>query len=73
MFGIDTDYNPITPTGDALLAELGIDVSSVRESIAEDRVRRCPDREVLADGRLTDDGLPDAVPETRRWREAGEG
>ena len=62
MFGIDTDYNPITPTGDALLAELGIDVSSVRESITEDRVRRCPDREVLADG-----GLPDAVP--ARWSE----
>ena len=41
---------------------------AVGETIADDLVRRCPDREVLADGRL-----PDAVPETRRWREAGGG
>ena len=67
MFGIDTDYNPITPTGDALLAELGLDVSSVREAIADDRVRRCPDREVLAHAVPADGGLPDAVP--ARWSE----
>ena len=50
MFGIDTDYNPITPTGDALLAELGIDIPSVRETLADDRVRRCPEREVAENG-----------------------
>ena len=50
MFGIDTDYNPITPTGDALLTELGIDIPSVRETLADDRVRRCPDAEVPENG-----------------------
>ncbi len=58
MFAPDTDYDLITPTGDALLAELGIDVPSVRETLADDWTRRCPDREVA---------------ETGSWREAGEG
>ena len=61
MFGIDTDYNPITPTGDALLAELGIDISSVRETLADDRVRRCPDTEVLSHAVLADAALTDAL------------
>ena len=63
MFAPDTDYDPIAPATGRLLAEIGIDVSSVRESIADDCVRRCPDREVLAD----------AVAENRSWRAAGEG
>ena len=49
MFGIDTDHAPITPLGCELLDELGLDVAAVRQTLADDRVRRCPDREVPAD------------------------
>ena len=57
MFAIDTDYDPIAPSGQ-LLAELGLDARAVREALADDRARRCPDREVPTGG---------------SWREAGEG
>ncbi|MXW21251.1 MAG: hypothetical protein F4Z95_10645 [Gammaproteobacteria bacterium] len=63
MFAPDTDYDPIAPATGYLLAEIGIDIDAVRESIADDLVRRCPDCEVPAD-----DGLPDAVP--ARWSES---
>ena len=56
MFAPDTD--PIAPSADHLLAEIGIDVNAVRETIADDRARHCPEREVA---------------ETGSWREAGEG
>jgi len=49
MFAPEPDYDPIAPTTGQLLSDLGIDVSAVRESIADDLARRCPDREVLAD------------------------
>ena len=51
MFGIDTDHDPITPSTTKLLKELGIDAHAVRETLADDLVRRCPDRAVMADGR----------------------
>ena len=60
MFAPDTDYDLIAPATGRLLAEIGIDADAVRESIADDRARRCPDRRVLADGRPT--VLADAVP-----------
>ena len=63
MFVPDIDYDPIPAATDYLLAELGIDADAVRETIADDLTRRCPDREVLAD----------AVAETPSWREATEG
>ena len=44
MFGIDTDHDPITPSTTELLEELGLDVHAVRETLADDLVRRCPDR-----------------------------
>ncbi len=44
----DSDFDPVTPTGSDLLAELGLAPRSVREALADDRARRCPDREVLA-------------------------
>ena len=51
MFAFDTDYDVITPAGGELLAELGLDTASVQDALADDRTRRCPDREAPADGR----------------------
>lgn len=51
MFAFDTDHDPITPSGSDLLQELGLDAASVRDALADDRVRRCPDREAPADRR----------------------
>ena len=53
MYIFDTD--PIPPSACDLLADLGLDVKSVRDTLADDRTRRCPDRE--------------AQPK-RSWREA---
>ncbi len=58
MFDPCTDFEPITPSAGALLAETGVDFQPVRETLIDDYARRCPDREVPADG---------------SWREAGEG
>ena len=58
MFAPYTDYDPIAPSTGRLLAEIGIDIDAVRETIADDLARRCPEREVA---------------ETGSWREAGEG
>ena len=49
MFAFDTDYDVITPAGGELLAELGLDTASVQDALADDRARRCPDREAPAD------------------------
>ena len=57
MFAFDTDFDPVTPAVGELIAELGLDTRSVRDAIADDRARRCPDREALPD---------------ESWREAGE-
>ena len=51
MFAFDTDYDVITPAGGELLSELGLDPASVRDALADDLARRCPDREALADRR----------------------
>ena len=51
MFAFDTDYDVITPAGGELLAELGLDTAAVRDALADDRTRRCPDREAPADQR----------------------
>ena len=51
MFAFDTDTDVITPAGGELLAELGLDTASVRDALADDRARRCPDREAPADRR----------------------
>ena len=51
MFDLYHDHDPLTPTGGVLLAEMGIDPDAVRRTLADDRARRCPDREVPADGR----------------------
>ncbi len=58
MFDLYHDYDPVTPAGGLLLAEVGIDLDAVRQTLAADLARRCPDRE---------------VPETRSWRKAEEG
>ncbi len=58
MFDLYSDYDPITPTGGRLLAEIGLDTRAVRDALADDRARHCPDREVSAHG---------------SWREAREG
>ena len=63
MFDLSTDHDPLTPNACQLLAQIGADPAAVRETLAEDFVRRCPDREVLAD----------AVPDFPSEREAGEG
>ena len=49
MFDLFTDDDPLTPDACQLLAVIGADPAAVRETLAEDFVRRCPDREVLAD------------------------
>ena len=46
MFDFDIEHDLLTPDGASLLAALGIDPRSVRDSLADDHVRRCPDREV---------------------------
>ena len=51
MFAFDTDHDVITPAGGELLAELGLDAASVQDALADDRARRCPDREAPADRR----------------------
>ena len=43
------DYDPVTPATGQLIAELGLDERSVRDALADDRARRCPDREVPSD------------------------
>ena len=48
MFVFDTDYDPVGPTADAFLAEIGLDARSVRDALADDRARRCSDREAPA-------------------------
>ena len=62
MFAPDTGYDLIPPATDQLLTDLGIDVNAVRETIADDLARRCPDREVCAHAVLADGELPDAIP-----------
>ena len=51
MFDFSSDYDPVSPAGSRLLDELGLDASSVRDALADDRARRCPDREARPDGR----------------------
>ena len=43
MFDLYTDFDPVTPSGGLLLGEIGIDLASVRETLADDLTRRCPD------------------------------
>ena len=57
MFAFDTDYDPVTSAAGELIAELGLDTRSVRDAIADDRARRCPDCGALPD---------------ESWREASE-
>ncbi len=45
MFDFSSDYDPVTPATGELIAELGLDERTVRDALAEDRARRCPDRE----------------------------
>ncbi len=47
----DSDFDPVTPAAGDILAELGLDTRAVRDALAADRARRCPDREASADGR----------------------
>ena len=58
MFVPDIDYDPIPAASGRLLAEIGLDADAVRETIADDLARRCPDQEVA---------------QTESWREAREG
>ncbi len=48
MFDFDTDCDVITPSGGALLAEIGMDPRAVRDALADDMARRCPEREAPA-------------------------
>ena len=47
----DSDFDPVTPAGSGLLADLGLHTHSVRDALADDRARRCPDRGAPPDGR----------------------
>ena len=57
MYVPDIDYDPIPTATGRLLAEIGLDADAVRETLADDQARRCPDQEVA---------------QTESWREAGE-
>ncbi len=50
MYLFEPDTDPIDPSACNLLADLGLDVQSVRDALADDRTRRCPDREPLPHG-----------------------
>ena len=45
MFAFDTDCDLVTQARSELLAELGLDTRVLREVLADDRARCCPDRE----------------------------
>ena len=47
----DSDFDPVTPTAGELPAEIGLDTRAVRDTLADDWARRCPDRETPADRR----------------------
>ena len=47
----DSDFDPVTPAGGDLLQQLGLDLRAVRDSLADDLARRCPEREAPADPR----------------------
>ena len=47
----DSDFDPLTPASDSIISELGLDTHSVRDALADDRTRRCPDREAPPDQR----------------------
>ena len=49
MFDFSSDYDPVSPAGGSLLEELGLDARSVRDALADDHARRCPDREARTD------------------------
>ena len=50
MFDLSHDLDPITPSGGEPLAEIGIDARHIRDALADDLARRCPDREAPANG-----------------------
>ena len=41
----DSDFDVITPSHSDLLTDLGLDTRAVRDTLADDRARRCPERE----------------------------
>ena len=47
MYLYDTDTDPIVPSARNLLADLGLDVQSVRDALTDDRTRYCPDHDPL--------------------------
>ena len=47
----ESDFDPVTPFACGLLAELGLDTHSVRDALADDLTRRCPDRDAPPDER----------------------
>ena len=49
----DPDIHLDVPTGDLLLAEIGIDPTAASEVIAEDRAARCPGRDQVRPDRGT--------------------
>ena len=48
MYLFEPDTDPIAPAACDLLADLGLDADRVRDALADDRTRRCPDREAPA-------------------------
>ena len=57
MSAPDIDYDPIPAATGQLLSDLGMDINAVRETLADDLARHCPEREIA---------------ETGSWREARE-
>ena len=49
MFPSHTDHDHLTPSGRQLLAEIGVDPGAIRETLADDFLRRCADHEVPED------------------------
>ena len=57
-----SDHSPDLPTGSDLLAELGVDRHTVRETIEDDRAIRCPERPAAYPERSFARLNPEAAP-----------
>lgn len=45
MYLFEPDTDPIAPPARDLLADLGLDVRSVRDALADERIHHCPVRD----------------------------
>ena len=61
------DFHSDVPTGNQLLAEIGLDPQAIRETIEDDRAMRCPDRAVSFPERRFADLFPAMPSRAAAW------